>query len=108
MPSFVWGREPSEAYDEPYEYAGQDQFAREANSVLEEIKAHYSKLNHTFSRDDRSSTKAVWLLQVDALGALSDGLELISEKRHRLVARLFRDVVETLDASLYFSLAGSV
>jgi len=107
MPSFVWEREPSEAYDEPYEYGGQDQFAREANSVLEELKLHYAKLNHTFSRDDKSAEKAIWLLQVDSLWALSDGLELLNEKRHRLVARLFRDVVETLDASLYFSLAGS-
>ena len=27
MPSFVWDREPSEAYAEPYEYDGQAQFA---------------------------------------------------------------------------------
>jgi hypothetical protein len=107
MSSFIWDREPSEAYDEPYEYAGQEQFAREAQAVLEKLKAHYAKLNHTFSREDKSVQKAVWLLQIDSLGALSDGLELIGEKRHRLVSRLFRDVVETLDASLYFSQAGT-
>ena len=107
MPSFVWEREPNEAYDEPYEYAGQEQFAREAQAVLKELKVHYAKLNHTFSREDKTVRKAVWLLQVDSLGALSDGLELIGEKRHRLVSRLFRDVVETLDASLYFSQAGT-
>ncbi|WP_416305472.1 hypothetical protein [Neptunicella sp. SCSIO 80796] len=107
MTSFVWEREPSEAYAEPYEYGGQDQFAREAQAVLEELKTHYSKLNHTFSREDQSIEKAVWLLQVDSLSALSEGLVLIGEKRHRLVSRLFRDVIETLDASLYFSQAGT-
>ena len=37
MPSFVWDREPSEAYAEPYEYDGQAQFAREAATVLERL-----------------------------------------------------------------------
>lgn len=106
MPSFVWDREPSEAFDEPYEYNGQSQFAREAKAVIQELEEHYAKFNHIYAVDDNSTKKAVWLLQVDALSALSDSLSLLDEKRHRLVSRLFRDVVETLDASLYFSVAG--
>lgn len=102
MPSFVWDREPSEAFSEPYEYGAQKQFVREANSVLSELKAHYARLDRGFTRDERTVAKAVWMLQVDALGALTDALDLTNDKRHRLVSRLFRDVVETTDASFYF------
>ncbi len=102
MPSFVWDREPSEAFSEPYEYGGQEQFVREANAVLTELKAQYARLDHSFSRDERIVQKAVWMLQVDALGALTDALYLTTNKRHRLASRLFRDVVETMDASFYF------
>ena len=102
MPSFVWNREPGEAFSEPYEYGGQEQFSREAESVLKELKAHYAQWDCAFTRDDRTVQKAVWLLQVDALGALTDALDLTNCKRHRLAARLFRDFVETMDASFYF------
>ncbi|MDQ6633090.1 MAG: hypothetical protein M3Y82_15265, partial [Verrucomicrobiota bacterium] len=56
-----------------------------------------------FHQDERSLKKAVWMLQMDALNALSDCLELIESKRHRIAGRLFRDVVETLDLAAYFS-----
>jgi hypothetical protein len=55
-----------------------------------------------FFLDERSVRKAVWMLQVDALDTLRDCIELLGEKRHRLVGRLFRDVVETLDLAAYF------
>lgn len=60
-----------------------------------------------FHCDDRSMEKATWMLQVDALEALRDALELIVEKRHRPAARLFRDIVETMDLAAYF-LSGSL
>jgi hypothetical protein len=106
MPSFVWDREPSEAYDEPYEYGAQVQFAREAEAVVLRLKSIYELQNHSFSPSDQTTQRAVWMLQVDALSALSDAIDLIGEKRFRLASRLFRDVVETLDTSYYFSLAG--
>jgi hypothetical protein len=34
MPSQVWGRDPQEAFEEPYEYAVEDQFAREARTLF--------------------------------------------------------------------------
>ena len=106
MPSFVWDRKTDEAYLEPYEYGGQEQFAREAKQVLKLLKDHYSKRNQTFTRDDKSLKKAVWLLQVDGLEAMNDALLLIDEKKHRIASRLFRDAVETLDISAYFFLGG--
>jgi hypothetical protein len=102
----VWNRRTDEAYLEPYEYGGQEQFSREAKQVLKHLKEHYSKLNQTFNRDDKSVEKAVWMLQVDGLEALSDALLMTDGKKHRIASRLFRDAVETVDMSAYFFLAG--
>ncbi len=106
MSSFVWDRKTDEAYSMPYEYDGQDQFSREAKEVLNRLKKHYSEKNRTFTRDDKTVEKAVWLLQVDGLEALNDALDLIDTKKHRIASRLFRDTVETLDMSAYFLLGG--
>ena len=106
MPSFVWDRDTGDAWDEPYEYDGQAQFNREAKNVLSSLKEHYSKKDMSFGRDEESLEKAVWLIQVDALEALIDALNLTEEKKHRIAARLFRDTVETMDLSAYFFLSG--
>lgn len=107
MPSFVWDRKTDEAYLEPYEYGAQEQFAREAKQVLKRLKEHYSKGNQTFTCDEKSVEKAVWLLQVDGLEALSDALFMTDGKKHRIASRLFRDSVETVDMSAYFLLGGN-
>lgn len=106
MPSFVWDRRTDEAYLEPYEYGGQEQFSREAKRVLKHLKEHYSKRNQTFTGKDKTTEKAVWMLQVDGLDALSDALIMTDEKKHRIASRLFRDAVETVDMSAYFYFAG--
>lgn len=106
MPSFVWNRRIDEAYSEPYEYGGQEQFSREARLVLKHLKEHYSKRNRTYTRDEKSTEKAVWMLQVDGLEALSDALVMTNEKKHRIASRIFRDAVETVDMSAYFFFGG--
>lgn len=106
MTSFVWERDTTDAWNEPYEYEGQKQFQREADSVIEILKEHYSKKDMTFDRDEASLEKAIWLIQVDALDALSDALILTKEKRHRIASRLLRDTMETMDLSVYFYLSG--
>lgn len=106
MPSFVWDRNTEDAWSEPYEYEGQEQFHREAKKVLGYLKEHYSSKDMQFDRDEESLEKAIWLMQTDALEAIVDSLALTEEKRHRIAARLFRDAVETMDISAYFYLAG--
>lgn len=106
MPSFVWERDTADAWQEPYEYDGQDQFCREAKKVLQFLKDHYSKKDMTFDRDEETLEKAIWLIQVDALEALIDALNLTEDKKHRIADRLFRDAVETMDLSAYFYLSG--
>ncbi len=101
MPSIVWNRDPEEAYINPYEHDAQKQFVREAQKLLDNLYALYNRFNMTFARDDISLKKAIWMLQIDALDALRDGLESISTNRHRIAAQMFRVVVETLDLAAY-------
>ena len=103
MTSFIWWRSPEEAYENPYEYEAQEQFAREAEKIIQSIFEILMQKNRTFLRDDRSVDKAVWMLFVDGVETLRDCLRLINSKQHRIACRLFRDVVETMDLATYFS-----
>lgn len=102
MPSFVWDRSPQEAYANPYEYDAQNQVLREAGAFLDGLHSYFCGSPLRFHRDDTSVEKAIWMLHVDAFDALRDCLQLLSEKRHRVAGRLFRDIVETLDLAAYF------
>jgi len=102
MPSLVWGRSPQEAYDSPYEYEVQDQFVREAKSLLKHMNTAFQKYSMKFHRDDHSIKKSVWMLQLDALDSLKDALDALVNKKHRVASKLFRGIVETLDLAEYF------
>jgi hypothetical protein len=102
MPSIFWNRNPEEAYRNPYEYSAQKQFLREARKLLKSLFKSYDRFNLTFSCEDQSLRKAIWMLQHDALDSLRDCLESLVTKRHRIAGRLFRDVIETLDLAAYF------
>lgn len=102
MPSIVWGRDPQEAFEEPYEYDAQEQYVREASALLRKLYGFLNSDNHRYTGADCSAAKAVWLLVVDALDALVDALDSLRDKRHRISGRLFRDVVETLDLAKLF------
>lgn len=102
MASFVWEREPQEAFDNPYEYEAQEQFASEAEEVLSALLKCAIENNGTFTVDERSAEKAVWMLLLDMIDALKEIGILLSEKRHRIAARLFRDVIESIDLAEMF------
>lgn len=97
MPSIVWGRDPQEAYDNPYEYGAQEQFQREVDVLLAALATELNKSTLRFHRDDESLDKATWMLSHDLVDALVEIGHLIVEKRHRVAGRLFRDCVETMD-----------
>jgi len=102
MHSLVWGRSSQEAYDNPYEYKAQDQFVREAKLLLKHMNTAFQKYSMKFHREDNSITKAVWMLQLDALDSLKDALDALINKKHRVASKLFRGIVETLDLAAYF------
>ena len=66
MTSFIWKRDPEEAYANPYEYEAQKQFVREASSLLDKYHDYISANTKRFQRDDTSKEKAIWMLHVDA------------------------------------------
>jgi hypothetical protein len=102
MASFIWGRDPQEAMDNPYEYEAQNQFIREAENVLIKFGDELSKYDRKFTQEQRTNKKAIWVLQNDALDSLKDILYLLKVKKHRPAGKLFRDVLETLDLASYF------
>ncbi len=102
MASIVWNRSPQEAYKNPYEYAIQEQFVREATALLQKFNKALQKYSMKFRKNDYSVKKAIWMLQLDALDSLRDALEALKIKKHRIAGKLFRDVMETLDIAAYF------
>ena len=102
MPSIIWGRDPQEAIEQPYEYECQDQFCREATVVLSEFSAQLEKYTMTFTLKDTSVEKAIWMLQNDAVDSLKDILESLQSKMHRIAGKLFRDILESLNLAAYF------
>lgn len=103
MTSFIWERDPQEAYQNPYEYEAQDQFYREASELLRLLFVHMTKKSGTYIRDDQTAEKAIWMLSLDSLESLMDCLDLLRDKKHRIAGRLFRDAVETMDIASYFN-----
>ncbi len=103
MPSIIWGRDPQEAYKNPYEYKAQNQFAREAKKILDKLFAELMNYSLKFKRDDTSIKKAIWMLQTDALDNLRDCLKLLKQKNQRVAGRIFRDVMESLNMAAFFA-----
>ncbi len=103
MPSQVWGRDPQEAFEDPYEYEIQEQFAREAGTLLTRLYRILISDRFRYTVDDTSLSKAMWLLAMDALDSLRDCLIALDRKEHRIAGKLFRDVTESMDLSAYFN-----
>ncbi len=103
MSSLIWTRLNKEARANPYEYDAQDQFVREAETLLNSIHSLFHDDSKRFHRDDVSKEKAVWMLTVDALDSLRDCLQFLKVKKHRIANRLFRDIIETLDLAAYIN-----
>jgi hypothetical protein len=107
VPSFVWNRDPQEAYENPYEYDANEQFMREAKRLLIRLYRLLYSDDHRYTRDERTTEKAVWLLQMDALDSLRDSLAALEKKHHRVAGKLFRTAIESMDLAAYFAQAGA-
>lgn len=102
MASEVWGRDPQEAFENPYEYGIQEQFVREAEAVLRGLYRLLNCSRHHYTLEDRSAKKAVWLLAMDALDSLREALAALVRKEHRVAGKLFRDISESVDLATFF------
>jgi hypothetical protein len=102
MASFVWGRSPQEAFNNPYEWDANAQFAKEAKGLVNSFFEVLMKKNMCFEKSNKSLEKAEWMLLTDTSDALIEALDNLENKKHRITARLFRDVVENLDLLTFF------
>jgi len=102
MPSRVWGRDPQEAFEEPYEYEVQEQFSREAGALLSNFYKLLNSERFKYLVEDKSPEKAVWLLAMDALDSLRECLIALGRKEHRIAGKQFRDIIESMDLAAYF------
>lgn len=101
MASIIWDRDPQEAYKNPFEYNAQKQFHREAIVLTEKLGNKFHDFQFTLK--DNSLEKAVWMLQTDALFAFRDAVIMLDQKRHRIVGRLLRDILETVHLVEYLT-----
>lgn len=102
MLSKLWHQPLEEVRQNPYDYIAQEQFLREARILLNKLLEVFARYNLTFHVDERSFKKAVWMLQMDALETLRDCVWLIERRKHRIVGKMFRDIVESLDLAALF------
>ena len=105
MPSKIWTLDPSESYERPYEYAVRDQFQREATKLLSKLY-HLLNSNNKYTIDERTVSKACWLLVMEALDCLRESLAALKQKRHRIVSALLRTEHEVLDLAKYLHAQG--
>lgn len=106
MPSRIWSLDPSESYERPYEYAVRDQFQREATKLLPRLYQLLSIKNNKHHVHERTTSKACWLLAMEALDCLMESLTALKQKRHRVVSALLRTTHEALDLAEYFNAQG--
>ncbi len=102
MASFIWNRDAQEALDHPYEYNAQMQFHREAIKLSDFLLGKILE-KKSFTLTEVSLEKATWMLQTDAIYAFKEGVEVLETKKHRLVGRLLRDILETVHLVEYFN-----
>lgn len=103
LKNFIWSRDPQEAMDNPYEWEAQKKFVKESNQFLKEIRRHLIN-NYSFTINDRSQKKAVWML---SLSALDSGIEItiaLKKNQIQVIYHLLRAVQEALDIATYFSI----
>ena len=97
LKSKIWYQVLDYVVKNPYEYENQKIFIKESKSLLNRVYKLYDSYQLKFHLDNKSIEKCVWMLQIDALDTLRDCLYLVEKKKHKLVGKMFRDVVETLD-----------
>ncbi|PKG42837.1 hypothetical protein [Psychroflexus sp. MES1-P1E] len=102
MASLIWNRDSQEAINNPYEYAVEEQFIREANNVVSKLESTILK-KKTFFLNDKSLDKATWMLQNDVLFAFKDSLYSLKLKKHRIVGPLLRVMYENNHLIVYLN-----
>jgi hypothetical protein len=102
MKSQLWTQSLAEVKNDPYDYQSQQLFLKEASAILDELFKKYDKYQLHFSRDERTLNKALWMIHLDIIDTLRDCIDLLRNKKHRIVGKLFRDIQESIDLAILF------
>lgn len=97
LKSKIWYQTLDDVVRNPYDHENQRLFIKESKSLMNRIYKIYDSYQLKFHRDNKSVEKCVWMLHIDALDTLRDCLYLVEKKKHRLVGKMFRDIIEILD-----------
>lgn len=100
--SKLWDTAPQAIKTLQYEYKEKEIFLKESNKLISLIESVYKQYKLCFKKQDKSLEKAIWMLHMDAISTIKDCLELLKNKKYRLVFKLIRDIFETIDLSVLF------
>lgn len=102
MKSCLWDQSLDEVASNPYDWPSYRLFLKEASKLLNNLYPILDRDVLKHHRNDRSLRKATWMLLNDALDTLRDAIFLMEHKKHRLVGKMFRHLIEVMDITSYF------
>ena len=102
LSSPIWKQETDKSRECQYDYDAVKLFIKEALSLLADLEKAYAGWNFKFHQDDRSATKAVWMLDMECIETLADAVDLLAAKKHRVAGKLLRFALEAADLSALF------
>jgi hypothetical protein len=102
MKSDLWTQFASEIRNDPQFHECQELFLKEASLIIEGALKRYHKYQLQFWLDECTLKKSLWMLHLDAIDTLRECIFLLKQKKHRLVGKLFRDIIEILDLAYLF------
>lgn len=70
--------------------------------MLRELISRQRPHTLEYYQDDKSLSKATWLITMYLLSSLLDCVSLLRVARHRPVTRVFHNVVESIDVLRFF------
>lgn len=102
LKSKLWNTTPQAIKTLQYEYKEKEIFLKESNKLISLIESAYEQYKLYFTKQNKSLEKTIWMLHMDAISTIKDCLELLKNKKYRLVFKLIRDIFETIDLSVLF------
>lgn len=81
-------------------------FLHEAAELCQTLYQTYDGWQLKFHRDDRSASKAVWMLDIECVCTLAEARDLLEQQKHRSAGKLMRHALEAVDLSSLFLAEG--
>lgn len=102
----IWSETADMSRKHQYKHDDVALFLSEAKALLERIYDIYERSQLRFDRDERTLKKAMWMLDIECVVTLTDAVDLLHEKRHRVAGKMLRQALEAVDISSLFCAEG--